>query len=333
MNQIQLAEYSALAILAAIVVYALAFLAFSVDIAKTATYRADKRLEKIQSAKQSQVATLVRQSQATTTEVSGGSNSTQGAAILLASVGTLLLGLGMLLRGLATARVPWANMYEFSMTSTAMIMAIYLLLSYRVKELKALGLFILTPLMFLMLIAQTQWIVPAAELVPSLQNSYWLTIHVIVAILSISLFSIAAITSVLQLQQHAREERLLLENEPRFKFLAKLDPLLAKLPGAYTLERISFQLNSIGFVFWSFTLIFGAIWAEKAWGRYWGWDPKEVWTFVIWVIYAAYLHARFTKGFRGKGAAYFALAGMAGIIVNYTIVNTVINGYHSYSGL
>src|SRR5699024_10597719 len=109
--------------------------------------------------------------------------------------------------------------------------------------------------------------------------------------------------------------------------------VLDRLPTSKPLEALSFRIHSIAFVCWTFTLIFGAVWAREAWGRYWGWDPKEVWTFIIWVIYAAYLHARATGGFRGTRAAWLALAGFVAVVFNYAIVNTVINGLHSYSGL
>lgn len=323
MTDLQLAEYSVVAIVAAIAVYALAFVAYAVEISQAAALRSDRKL-----AQKEQVAYDADERSVSRAE------SSLKAAILLATLGTVLLLLGVTLRGIATARVPWANMYEFSMTGAGVVIAIFLLLSLKLRELRSLGLFVLTPVIFLMLIAQTQWYVPAEGLVPSLQNSHWLTIHVIVAILAISLFSIAAVISLLQLVQHARQERELAGRAAKYpKLAAFIDPIMQRVPSAQVLERLAFQLNAVGFVFWSFTLIFGAIWAHKAWGRYWGWDPKEVWTFVIWIIYAAYLHARFTKGFRGKRAAYFALAGMAAIIINYTVVNTVINGLHSYSGM
>jgi len=108
---------------------------------------------------------------------------------------------------------------------------------------------------------------------------------------------------------------------------------LDALPTPRELEALAFRLNAIGFVLWTFTLIAGAIWAEHAWGRYWGWDPKEVWTFVIWVIYAAYLHARTTRGWTGRRAAYFVLVGYACVIFNFTGVNLLFTGKHAYSGL
>ncbi|WP_194165049.1 MULTISPECIES: c-type cytochrome biogenesis protein CcsB [unclassified Pseudactinotalea] len=109
--------------------------------------------------------------------------------------------------------------------------------------------------------------------------------------------------------------------------------LMGSLPSASTLESWCYRLSAIGFVTWTFTLVAGAIWAEHAWGRPWGWDPKETWTFVIWVIYAAYLHARATVGWTAEKFAYFALAGFLALLANYYIVNIFIPGNHSYSGL
>ena len=108
---------------------------------------------------------------------------------------------------------------------------------------------------------------------------------------------------------------------------------LDTVPRPAELEGLSFRLNAVGFVLWTFTLIAGAILAEHAWGRYWGWDPKEVWTFVIWVVYAAYLHSRATSSWTKRQATYVALTGMLCVIINYTVVNLLITGLHSYSGV
>ena len=105
------------------------------------------------------------------------------------------------------------------------------------------------------------------------------------------------------------------------------------MPGSRELEALSFRLNAVAFVLWTFTLIGGAIWAEHAWGRYWGWDPKEVGTFVAWVVYAAYLHARTTRGWSGRRASYFVFVGYAVVLANFTVVNLVVTGKHSYSGV
>lgn len=347
MNLQQLAAASDFFILLAMVVYMMAFVAFAIDIARAVRVHSDARLEKKVHERE-----LVTVGAAASPELHGPAPSAQpersgpageatepagtngmnplSFALGAAALATGFQLLGVVARGVATQRVPWGNMYEFSMTGAAVIMAVFLLLASRVRDMRRLGLFVLTPVLFIMVIAYTSWYLPAAHLTPSLQNSPWLVVHVIVAVLSMALFSISAVVAVLQLFQHARESRVEAGEQPRF---ALLDRVLERLPSSKRLEQIAFQTTAVGFVMWTFTLIFGAIWANYAWGRYWNWDPKETWTFIIWVVYAAYLHARATVGFRGKPAAYFCIAGFVCVIFNYTIVNTVINSLHSYSGL
>ncbi|MBA2696795.1 MAG: cytochrome c biogenesis protein CcsA, partial [Actinobacteria bacterium] len=105
------------------------------------------------------------------------------------------------------------------------------------------------------------------------------------------------------------------------------------LPRAAALERLTYGVHVVAFPLWTFTLVAGAIWAEQAWGRYWGWDPKEVWTFVIFTVYAAYLHARATTGMTTRRATWIAVAGFGCVIVNYAVVNIFFVGFHSYSGV
>jgi cytochrome c-type biogenesis protein CcsB len=162
--------------------------------------------------------------------------------------------------------------------------------------------------------------------VPALQ-SYWLVIHVSVAFVASALFTLGFSTSVLQLVQHRREEarangRVL--RGGRF---------MDALPAAAELERSAYRLHVVAFPLWTFTVIAGAIWAEHAWGRYWNWDPKEVWSFVIWVVYAGYLHARATRGWDGRRAAWFAIAGYGCLLFNFLVVNIFFVGFHSYSGV
>jgi cytochrome c-type biogenesis protein CcsB len=264
-----------------------------------------------------------------------GTMTAQRFAYLLAGAATALHLAGVITRALATQRVPWANMYEFATTSTALVMVAFLVFSIRRAELRALGTFVIGPVLLVLLLAQTFWIVPAAELTPSLQNSHWIYIHIGVAIMATALSILGAVVASLQLLQ-AKHERSLAERAATEDFpehWGRFGHVLDRLPSSSTLESLSFRIHSVAFVCWTFTLIFGAIWAREAWGRFWGWDPKEVWTFIIWVIYAAYLHARATGGFRGSRAAGLALAGFVAVVFNYTIVNTVINGLHSYSGL
>ena len=96
---------------------------------------------------------------------------------------------------------------------------------------------------------------------------------------------------------------------------------------------MTYRVLAFSFPLWTFAVIAGAIWAEQAWGRYWGWDPKETWAFITWVIYAAYLHARSTVGWRGDRATWQAQAGWAAYLINYIGVNIFVNSLHSYAGV
>ena len=108
---------------------------------------------------------------------------------------------------------------------------------------------------------------------------------------------------------------------------------LRTLPSSEALESLAYRFAILGFIFWTFTLIAGSIWANDAWGRYWGFDTKEVWTFVIWVLYAGYIHARATRGWRGTRSAWLSIIGFAAVLFNFTIVNMFFKGLHAYSGL
>ena len=355
MTEQSLAQLSNLLFVVAIVVYVLAMIGFAADLARSAQRRSDAKLDAKLGAEQAMASgardrALVgagAPADPYAAVADGAVSSPQRPAVAPAVVPeepapisragsfamTMMTGgaavhlVGVLFRGLATHRVPWSNMYEFAMTGSAVVIAAFLVILARRRDLRVLGTFLVVPMLILMLIAQRMWYVPAAALPPSLQNSHWLVIHVSVAIISTALFTIGAVVSGLQLLR-ARIEKQGIPAEP-----GRIAGILLRLPTAKDLEALAFRIHAVGFVLWTFTLIFGAIWASTAWGRYWGWDPKEVWTFVIWVVYAAYLHARATAGFRGTRSAWFALVGFACVIFNFTIVNTVINGLHSYSGL
>jgi cytochrome c-type biogenesis protein CcsB len=229
------------------------------------------------------------------------------------------------LRGIAADRVPWANMYEFSMTGTLIIVGIYLLALTRI-DLRFLGAVITGLVLVLLGIATVGFRVAVSPLPPALQ-SYWLVIHVFVAILGTSFFTLSGAISAVQLVQ-ARRERVLASGRT-----ADRVRLLATVPTATRLENLAYRVTIVGFILWTFTLIAGAIWANHAWGRYWGWDTKEVWTFIIWVIYAGYLHARATRGWRGNGSGWLNLIGYAAVLFNFGVVNVFFHGLHAYSGL
>jgi len=230
----------------------------------------------------------------------------------------ILLVLSVVLRGASVHRWPLGNMFEFAVFGSMFTILAFSIWSTR-RDLRWLGLFVTAPVLLTLGLAITVWYTEAAELLPSLK-SYWLAIHVTVATLSVGLFAIAASASGLYLAKDSFER-------------SGRTSVLDRFPPARNIERLSYSLHVVAFPLWTFTLIAGAIWARQAWGSYWNWDPKEVWTFVIWVVYAAYLHARATSGWSRQATNYIALAGWACIIINYTVVNVFFVSQHSYSGL
>ncbi|NQX13144.1 c-type cytochrome biogenesis protein CcsB [Microbacteriaceae bacterium VKM Ac-2855] len=229
-----------------------------------------------------------------------------------------------LLRGVAAGRVPWANMYEFSMTGTLIIVGVFLLVQLR-WDLRFLGAFVTGLVLVLLGIATVNYYVAVVPLPPALQSA-WLVIHVLVAMLGTGLFALGFALSGIQLLQARREAGGDTNRRLPLNFLRTM-------PNSNTLENLSYRVNIVGFILWTFTLIAGAVWAEKAWGRYWGWDTKEVWTFIIWVIYAGYIHARATRGWRGTPSAWLGVIGFAAVMFNFGVVNVFFKGLHAYSGL
>lgn len=247
-----------------------------------------------------------------------------GVGMSVTWLATALLLVAIVLRGIAAGRTPWANMYEFALVGTFVALAVFAGVNTR-RDVRYLGAFVTGLGVLFLVLAQEKFFVEAMGVQPALQK-YWLVIHVGVAIAATGVFTVAFVTSVLQLLRDARDNGSPLLGSRRWGWLDH-----TATPAA--LESLSFRLNSVAFVLWTFTLIGGAIWAEDAWGRYWGWDPKEVWSFIVWVVYAAYLHARTTRGWSGTRAAWFVVAGYACVLFNFTGVNLIFNGKHSYSGL
>lgn len=246
-----------------------------------------------------------------------------GIGISLSWLGTLLLVIAVVTRTMAVGRPPLGNMYEFSMVGSMFAMLFFL--GWNLKsDVRWLGLFITGPIVLFEMLAAVVYYTAASALMPSLQ-SYWLSIHVTVATLSVALSTVAFSVTVAYFVQNWREE----QGERGKQKLKWMDAL----PSAAALDRTTYGVLIVAFPMWTFTLIAGAIWAQEAWGHYWNWDPKEVWTLIIWVIYAAYLHARATAGWTGKRAAWIALAAFGAIAINYGVVNVFFVGQHSYSGL
>ncbi|AEE45053.1 c-type cytochrome biogenesis protein CcsB [Cellulomonas fimi] len=267
-----------------------------------------------------------------------GSPRAQGIARMTTYLGALLLLAGVALRGVASGRWPTANMYEFTIVGVLVAVSVLAVVQRR-RPIAFVGVVVLGIAVLALALGLLVFFVQADAVQPAL-DSYWLIIHVGVAIIATGVFTVAFAASVLQVLRDVRAAGPREVDGParrtdalRRWVLGPRFAWLEQVPGPRELEALAFRLNAIGFVLWTFTLIGGAIWAEHAWGRYWGWDPKEVGTFVAWVVYAAYLHARTTRGWSGRRAAYFVFVGYAVVLANFTVVNLFVDGKHAYSGL
>jgi len=247
------------------------------------------------------------------------------AAVAFSALGILLHVVAVVTRGFAVHRAPWGNMYEFvtALTCVAAIFFCYVMVRYRAW---ALGVFVLGAVVVALGLAETVIYTAAGPLVPALQ-SYWLSIHVTAMTLATGIFFVAAVLGVMYLVVERYRARVA---------AGKAQPgngLLARIPSAAQLDKLTYRTVVFGFPIWTFGVIAGAIWADQAWGRYWGWDPVETWAFITWVLYACYLHARATAGWRGRRAHYIQLLGFASLTFNMLVVQVFITGMHSYAGV
>jgi cytochrome c-type biogenesis protein CcsB len=253
----------------------------------------------------------------------GGRAATFGyIAVALTVLGVLAHAGVLVTRGLAAGRVPWGNMYEFVVALSLVGAVTWLVLLVARPTLRLLGLFVTLALVLILGFAGMVLYTKAAPLVPAL-NSYWLKIHVSAAATASGLLLIAFVPAALFLIRSGYEK-----GKRGFPYT-----IGEKLPAAEGLERLTFRLHAFAFPIWTFAVICGAIWAEAAWGRYWGWDPKEVWSFISWVAYAAYLHARATPSVKRTTATWFAVAAWGTMLINLYVINFVAVGLHSYAGV
>jgi cytochrome c-type biogenesis protein CcsB len=234
-------------------------------------------------------------------------------------LGFILLFAGVIARGISAHRVPWGNMYEFSITGALAFTGAYLG-ALRKYDLRWLGLLVSIAVLLTLGTAVAVLYRPSAPLVPALKST-WLVIHVSAAIISGGVFLLANVIAGAYLYLDSMERK-----GPRTAWAQRL-------PSLEVLDQLSYRLVAFVFPLWTFAVIAGAIWAESAWGRYWGWDPKETWAFITWVAYAAYLHARVTIGWRGRRAAWLCLFAGSTFLFNYIYVNIYGTGKHTYSGL
>jgi cytochrome c-type biogenesis protein CcsB len=332
-----LAQLSNTAIYSAMVVLTLAMLAYAVYLARLAPTR-DAVAESAQerelvgagssggptgageAAAGGDATASGRLSTTTRDDEPAGARKAAGIGWMLTLLATALVVAGVALRAAEVHRWPLGNMYEFAIVGAMFVLLWYCGWAFR-RDLRWLGLFVVTPVLLNLGLAITVWYTDASELMPSLR-SVWLAIHVAVATLSVAVFTIGFSLGIMYLVQDR------LESAPGGR-----RTFMDRLPDARAMERLTYSVHIVAFPLWTFTVIAGAIWARQAWGSYWNWDPKEVWTFIIWVVYAAYLHARVTRGWRRQSATWVAVAGFVCIIVNYAVVNVYFVGQHSYSGL
>jgi cytochrome c-type biogenesis protein CcsB len=239
--------------------------------------------------------------------------------VALTIIGFLLSVAGVLLRALAADRAPWGNMFEFTITAMVFVVGAYLIMLWR-TGIRWLGL----PVTLLAAVgnglAVTVFYVAVAPLVPAL-HSVWFLIHIVAAAISGAAFNVGGVMSIVYLIKKRAEDR------------GDVRGYLERLPNSRKIDLIAYRFLAFAFPLWTFTVVAGAIWAEYAWGRYWGWDPKETWALVTWVIYACYLHARSTAGWRGSRAAVIAIIGLASFWFNFIGINLLVSGLHSYAGI
>ncbi|MGN6473537.1 MAG: c-type cytochrome biogenesis protein CcsB [Mycobacteriales bacterium] len=288
-------------------------------------------------------------------------------AVVVTAVGWMFHIAAVTTRGVAVHRVPWGNMYEFSCMVTLVAVTVYLFLLTQprvraaltgkqrtTESVRCLGAFVMAPIILYLGLAGTVLYAAPGPLVPAL-NSYWIKIHVVAAITATGAFLVSGVITMLYLLKDRYERglpplhvslvaRLRSPMKPARVSLGpgtaaaiEIGParggLMRALPSAASLDRLAYRVITFAFPVWTFAIIAGAIWAEQAWSRYWGWDPKETWSFITWLGYAAYLHARATAGWRGRKAAMLSLIAFGCLMVDYYVVNTVITGLHSYAGI
>jgi cytochrome c-type biogenesis protein CcsB len=246
------------------------------------------------------------------------------AAATLSAVGILAHVIAVTTRGFAVHRAPWGDMYEFitALTCVAALFFYYILVKYRAW---AIGVFVMGAIVIALGLAETLIYTPAGPLVPALQ-SYWLSIHVTAMTLSSGIFFVAAVLGIMYIVAERYRKRVAAGK-------AEPNPLLDRIPSGAQLDKLTYRAVVFGFPIWTFGVMAGAIWADQAWGRYWGWDPVETWAFITWVIYAAYLHARATGGWRGIRSHYIQLLGFASLLTNIFVIQIFVTGLHSYAGV
>ena len=233
-------------------------------------------------------------------------------AVILQAAGLLTHTLALVCRGIGAGRVPLTNQYEFAASFSWGISLVTLIFILKFKF-PILGAFAM-PVNFLILGYAAMQSKEVHELMPALQSN-WLVFHVSTAIIAYGAFAVSFVISVIFLTRDKMKAQGFMDQH---------------IPDKEKLDMISYRSVALGLLFLTFTIFTGAIWAEKSWGSYWSWDPKETWSLVTWIIYAIYLHLRIRNGWKGRSAAVFAAVGFICVIFTYIGVNTFLPGVHSY---
>ncbi|WP_028708831.1 c-type cytochrome biogenesis protein CcsB [Propionicicella superfundia] len=327
-----MSEYSQLAMVASAVVYLLAFMAYA---AEWAAARALPSQRVVADRRRSRVRAAVPAGAAPAADVDGPDTGTPASEDLTAArirvdmFGRIGIGLtmvafvshlaGVVLRGLAAQRLPWGNMYEFVTSAMLAVVGAYLVLVLW-RGIRWLGLVVTLLAAIAQGFAVTVLFVEVAPLVPAL-HSVWFVIHIVAAVIAAGAFNLGGLASILYLVRDRAERK------------GELRGYLAKLPSAAAIDTFAYRMHAFAVPVWTFTIAAGSIWAQYAWGRFWGWDPKETWSLITWVVYAGYLHARLTAGWKGARAAWIAIVGLATFWFNFVGINLLVSGLHSYAGV
>jgi cytochrome c-type biogenesis protein CcsB len=317
-----------------ILVYSLATIAFAVEFAFSREATVSERDREREPARSGASAEQVGQIQLLNPSTHSEPEPSQRAqfasragqiAMGITLIGAVIHGTVLLLRGLAAERIPLGNMFEHATMVAFIGVAGFLFLAVRTPRLRRVGLFVLLAVTVGLVLNGLFLYAESGPLVAALR-SRWLVVHVTTVTVGFGAFLTSGIVSALYLVRSRYEEA----GQGAVGLAARIG---RRLPDAATLDRAAHRLVIFGFPIFTFAVIAGAVWAESAWGRFWGWDPKETWAFISWIVYAAYLHARATAGWKGRAAAWINVGGLAVMLFNLLFVNLIIAGLHSYAGI
>ena len=235
------------------------------------------------------------------------------AAVAVQGAGLALHTVALVCRSIGAGRLPLTNQYEFATCFSwgLCLVSLIFVLRFRFPVLGAFA----APVTFLIIGYAAMQSKEVRQLMPALRSG-WLGFHVSTAIIAYGAFGVSFVLSIIFLLRDRMKARGFLDSH---------------IPDRDKLDMISYRSVSLGLLFLTFTILTGAIWAERAWGSYWSWDPKETWSLVTWIIYAVYLHLRIRRGWHGRAAALFAVAGFVCVMFTYIGVNTFLPGVHSYA--